>query len=73
MPLTVAISRNMNLEFMCCILFGLSEIFMKPERKKLSEDSQIDKKQNLDWSHTIANNQSAFFGKDFNGKELSPY
>ena len=28
----------MNLEFMCCILFGLSEIFMKPERKKISED-----------------------------------
>ncbi len=28
----------MNLEFMCCILFGLTEIFMKPERKKVSED-----------------------------------
>jgi hypothetical protein len=33
LPLTAIISRNMNMEFMCCILFGLSEIFMKPERK----------------------------------------
>jgi hypothetical protein len=28
----------MNLEFMCCILFGLTEIYMKPERNKLSAD-----------------------------------
>jgi hypothetical protein len=28
----------MNLEFMCCILFGLTEIYLKPERNKLSTD-----------------------------------
>lgn len=40
-PLTAIISRNMNLEFMCCILYGLREIFMKPERRnKLSDISQ---------------------------------
>jgi hypothetical protein len=32
-PLTAIISRNLNLEFMCCILYGLTEIFVKPERK----------------------------------------
>lgn len=37
-PLTNIISRNMNLEFMCCILYGLTEIFTKPDRKKLSCD-----------------------------------
>lgn len=30
----------MNLEFMCCILFGLTEIFTKPERLKSSLDLQ---------------------------------
>jgi hypothetical protein len=40
-PLTAIISRNMNLEFMCCILFGLREIFMKSERRnKVSDISQ---------------------------------
>jgi hypothetical protein len=38
--MTAVISRNMNLEFMCCILYGLSEIYVKPLRKvKLSEDT----------------------------------
>jgi hypothetical protein len=32
-PLTSIISRNMNLEFMCCILYGLSDIFEKDESK----------------------------------------
>ena len=42
-PLTAKISRNMNLEFMCCILYGLRELFMKPERRsKLSDLSQTD-------------------------------
>jgi len=31
--LTSIISRNMNLEFMCCILYGLSDIFNKNEKK----------------------------------------
>jgi len=35
-PLTPIISRNMNLEFMCCILYGLSDIFNKTERKNKS-------------------------------------
>lgn len=33
-PLTSIISRNMNLEFMCCILYGLSDIFKKDEARK---------------------------------------
>jgi hypothetical protein len=32
-PLTHSIQRTINLEFMCCILYGLTEIFMKQERK----------------------------------------
>jgi hypothetical protein len=32
----------MNLEFMCCILFGLTEIFMKPERKKLTNADEVN-------------------------------
>jgi hypothetical protein len=31
----------MNLEFMCCILYGLSEIYMKPIRKKVSDDTTL--------------------------------
>jgi hypothetical protein len=37
-PLTSVISLNMNLEFMCCILYGLSYIF-KPKKKKQSVDT----------------------------------
>lgn len=35
-PLTSIISRNMNLEFMCCILYGLSDIFNKNHKKNKS-------------------------------------
>jgi hypothetical protein len=44
-PLTAIITRNMNMEFMCCILYGLSEIFLKPERKAKSaqEDFTLSK------------------------------
>jgi hypothetical protein len=31
----------MNLEFMCCILFGLTEIYLKPERNKLSNADAV--------------------------------
>lgn len=43
-PLTSIISKNMNLEFMCCILYGLCDIFEKPEKigKTLSEDITIN-------------------------------
>lgn len=37
-PLTNIISKHMNLEFMCCILYGLSEIFSKTDKRKLSND-----------------------------------
>jgi hypothetical protein len=56
-PLTSIISRNMNLEFMCCILYGLSDIFNKTEKKSknsVCEDFtctlnyiEIDKSKNL--------------------------
>lgn len=54
-PLTSIISRNMNLEFMCCILYGLSDIFNKTEKKNKSsiyEDYtmnilDLDKSKNL--------------------------
>lgn len=54
-PLTSIISRNMNLEFMCCILYGLSDIFNKNEKKNktsISDDCtfniiDIDKSKNL--------------------------
>ena len=32
-PLTNSIQKTINLEFMCCILYGLSEIFAKQERR----------------------------------------
>jgi hypothetical protein len=42
-PLTAIISRNMNLEFMCCILYGLSEIYMRPIKKvKMSEELNFE-------------------------------
>lgn len=54
-PLTSIISRNMNLEFMCCILYGLSDIFNKNEKKaknSIYEDCtlnffEIDKSKNM--------------------------
>lgn len=54
-PLTSIISRNMNLEFMCCILYGLSDIFNKNEKKQktsIYEDCtfniiDFDKSKNL--------------------------
>ena len=39
-PMTVMINKTLNLEFMCCVLFGLSTIFEKSERKK--KDSDMD-------------------------------
>lgn len=41
-PLTSIISRNMNLEFMCCILYGLSDIFAKDDRRKRKRSSIFD-------------------------------
>ena len=42
--LITMISKNMNLEFMCCILFGLTEIFYNKENRRknsLKKDFQI--------------------------------
>jgi hypothetical protein len=41
-PLTSIISRNMNLEFMCCILYGLSDIFNKDEIRKRKKFNSYD-------------------------------
>jgi hypothetical protein len=41
-PLTSIISRNMNLEFMCCILYGLSDIFNKDDKRKRKRGSTYD-------------------------------
>lgn len=40
-PLTSIISRNMNLEFMCCSLYGLSDIFNKNEKKNMTKCSMV--------------------------------
>jgi hypothetical protein len=42
----------MNLEFMCCILFGLTEINLKPERNKLSGDMIFSNEDGFN-DHTI--------------------
>jgi hypothetical protein len=62
-PLTAIITRNMNMEFMCCILYGLSEIFLKPERKAKSaqEDftmSKTDMSATLNLSPQISQEKS---------------
>jgi hypothetical protein len=41
-PLTSIISRNMNMEFMCCILYGLTDIFKKDQIRK-----DLDRKKSI--------------------------
>lgn len=47
------ISSNMNLEFMCCILYGLTEIFYKKKARKNkmritnNEDNRLDKRDTI--------------------------
>lgn len=53
LPLTAKISRNMNMEFMCCILFGLTEIFMKPERKNKTSFENLQAQENQDKTVTF--------------------
>jgi hypothetical protein len=45
----------MNLEFMCCILYGLSEIYMKPERKKLSDDFNLNDTNEYTFGKQLSN------------------
>ena len=56
-PLTSIISRNMNLEFMCCILYGLSDIFNKNEKKNKSsiQDCTLNI-LDIDKSKTLSSN-----------------
>lgn len=57
----------MNLEFMCCILYGLTEINMKPERKRLSADET-----RLDHTITLCIQQSNTTDKSLlNSKDLT--
>jgi hypothetical protein len=69
-PLTALISKNMNLEFMCCILFGLTEIFMKPERKKMTYDETVFNREfsTQDRSYSLLNEYSS---KDFKQRDFS--
>jgi len=58
-PLTSIISRNMNLEFMCCILYGLSDIFNRNEKKKKSSSIYEDCTLNIvdiDRTNNLSNN-----------------
>ena len=66
-PLTAIISRNMNLEFMCCILYGLSEIFMIPERKKLSDISHND---GITFNIKLSNDKSLLNSHNINTKDF---
>lgn len=61
-PLTSVISRNMNLEFMCCILYGLSDIFNKDELRKRKRGSTYDIE---DGTFNIVEDKSNNFSKDF--------
>jgi hypothetical protein len=66
MPLTVQISRNMNLEFMCCILYGLSNIFVRTEKKKMSSDlTQYNNNNNTSQvlENTLLNNDAKYLSK----------
>jgi hypothetical protein len=41
-PMTVMINKTLNLEFMCCVLYGFSTIFNKNETKRpKTEDSNL--------------------------------
>lgn len=69
-PLTAIISRNMNMEFMCCILFGLTEIFMKPERKQhkaseLTDNNLNHNTSNLGQTLITSNYNKAISAKDY--------
>lgn len=69
-PLAAMISRWMNVEFMCCILYGLTSIFEKIQQKKLkkAERKQISMtRKKLDCSDISGNYyiDSAVENKDY--------
>jgi hypothetical protein len=69
-PLTAVISRNMNLEFMCCILYGLSEIYIKPMRKvRLTDETGGEHTQEFTFIKNKSNTTSPFL----DDKGLSRY
>lgn len=63
-PLTSIISRNMNLEFMCCILYGLSDIFSKDDKRKRKRGSTYD--LNDDCTLNILENDKSGSNRDLN-------
>lgn len=79
-PLTSIISRNMNLEFMCCILYGLSDIFNKNEKKaknSIYEDCtlnfiQIDNSKNMS-SNSLQMDKSNSKEKSLLSTNISKY
>ena len=48
---TSLITSNLNVEFMCCILYGMTDIFYKNQNKKSSKKNEFPKKEKK--THTI--------------------
>ena len=47
---TSLITSNLNVEFMCCILYGMTDVFMKNYNKKASKKNSVSKDRK---THTI--------------------
>ena len=58
-PLTVMINKTLNLEFMCCVLFGLSTIFSKTENKNEAKGSDTGEASNILINSSIGLNQKS--------------
>ena len=48
---TSLITSNLNVEFMCCILYGMTDIFIKNQNRKASKKTDFSKKEKR--THTI--------------------
>jgi len=79
-PLSALIAKTLNLEFMCCILFGLSQIYIKEEKRLgriMSTCSEIENllisnskdKEEREWD--LVKDKSYSKDKSFTNKEVT--